>query len=186
MLISPEYRQEMERLNGAGSFGSAGRTFGIIVSSIIQKAGITHLLDYGCGSKMMLRNAIKDPPPGFVYQGYDPGVPKLSGDPAPAEMVVACDCLEHVEPDCLDDVLDHLEDLTEAILFASIATGPAAKKLSDCRNAHLITQPMQWWLPKFWERFELQTAQISQPGQFFIVANRQGLNVEDGYFEATT
>jgi hypothetical protein len=134
---------------------------------------------------MLLRNVIKEPPPGFVYQGYDPGVPKLSGEPVPAELVVACDVMEHIEPDCLSDVLDHLEELTEVILFASISTEPADKTLSDGRNAHLITQPMQWWMPKFWERFDLQTVQMSQPGQFFIVANRQGLKVEDGPFMGT-
>lgn len=101
-------------------------------------------------------------------------------------MVACIDVLEHVEPAHLSDVLDHLEELTELILFASIATGPAAKKLSDGRNAHLIQQPMEFWLPKLWERFDIQTVQVSQPGQFFVIANRQGLEVSNGHDAETT
>ena len=181
MLISPEYRKEMESLNAEESFGSAGRVYAQLINHIIQKAAITHLLDYGCGSRMLLRDAIDSPPNGFKYQAYDPGVPKLSGDPVPAEMVVACDVLEHVEPAYIIDVLDHLEELTEVILFASIATGPARKTLSDGRNAHLIKQPMEYWLPKIWERFDIQTVQVSQPGHFFVVAHRQGLELDGNY-----
>ena len=176
MLISPDYQKEMERLNEGRIFGSAGQTFGVLISKIIQKVGITHLLDYGCG-KMLLRDAIKNPPEGFMYQAYDPGVPKLADPPAPAELVACLDVLEHIEPDCLEDVLDHLEELTELILFASISTSLAEKKLSDGRNAHLIVQPMEWWLPKIWDRFDIQTVQVVNQNQFFIVANRQGLEI---------
>ena len=128
---------------------------------------------------MLLRDVIKNPPEGFMYQAYDPGVPKLADPPVPAEMVVCLDVLEHIEPDCLEDVLDHLEELTELILFASINTSLADKKLSDGRNAHLIVQPMEWWLPKIWDRFDIQTVQVVNQNQFFIVANRQGLEIAD-------
>ena len=178
MLISPDYRKEMERLNEARTFGSAGRTFGLMVSEIVRKAGITHLLDYGCG-KMLLRDVIKNPPEGFMYQAYDPGIPDLADPPSPAEMVVCLDVLEHVEPDCVEEVLDHLEDLTQLILFATVCTGPAVKKLSDGRNAHLIQQPLEWWLPKIMERFDIQTVQMHRHNQFFVVANRAGLEITD-------
>lgn len=177
MLISTDYRKEMERLNEGRIFGSAGNTFAPLINEIIQKAGITHLLDYGCG-KMLLRNEIKNPPPDFKYQAYDPGVPRLASPPSPAELVVCLDVLEHVEPDCIEDVLDHLEELTEVILFASVCTGPAVKKLSDGRNAHLIQQPLEWWLPKIMDRFDLQTVQMHRPNQFFVIANRQGLEID--------
>jgi len=32
--------------------------------------------------------------------------------------------------------------------FLVIATRPAAKKLADGRNAHLIVEPASWWLPR--------------------------------------
>ena len=67
-------------------------------------------------------------------QCYDPGVPEYADKPSPAEFVFCCDVLEHIEPEYLDDVLDHLEELTEKILFATVHTGPAGKILSDGRN----------------------------------------------------
>ena len=96
----------------------------------------------------------------------------------PAELVACCDVLEHIEPECLDDVLDHLEELTEVVLFASIHTGPASKKLDDGRNAHLIQQPMEWWLPKLWERFTLQTVQSEGPTGFWVIAQNRNIPVE--------
>lgn len=115
---------------------------------------IDHLLDYGAGHNLSLRENLK-PERNIKYQAYDPGVPELADDPVPAEMVVCIDVLEHIEPECLEDVLDHLEELTEKVLFATIHTGPAGKKLPDGRNAHLIQKAYDWWLPKFVERFVL-------------------------------
>ena len=60
------------------------------------------------------------------------------------------------ESECLDAVLDHLAELTEQVGFFTIHTGPAGKVLPDGRNAHLIQQPPEWWLPKIQERFELK------------------------------
>ena len=83
-------------------------------------------------------------------------------------MVACIDVLEHIEPLYLDSVLDDLKRLAEGIAFLSVHTGPAIKVLSDGRNAHLIQQPMEWWLPKIWERFDIQTVQIMDNG-FFVI-----------------
>jgi len=122
---------------------------------MIDLMGIDHLLDYGCGHNLSLQKNLK-PEKEFKYQCYDPGVAEYADDPIPAEFVACIDVLEHIEPACLEDVLDHLESLTEKVLFATIHIGPAAKKLPDGRNAHLIQRPAKWWLPKLMDRFELQ------------------------------
>jgi hypothetical protein len=85
-------------------------------------------------------------------------------------MVTCIDVLEHIEPDCLDNVLDDLERLAEVLVFLTIHTGPAAKVLSDGRNAHLTQQPIEWWLPKIWNRFDLHTVQVTSEHQFHVVA----------------
>lgn len=122
---------------------------------MIDLMAVDHLLDYGCGHNLSLRENLK-PVKEFRYQAYDPGVPEYADDPVPAEMVVCIDVLEHIEPECLEDVLDHLESLTERVLFCTVHTGPAGKVLPDGRNAHLIQKPSEWWLPKFMDRFILQ------------------------------
>lgn len=148
-----------------------------MVSQIIDKLEINHLLDYGCGSNLSLTKTLK-PERDFRYQAYDIGVPEYSGDPIPAEMVTCIDVLEHIEPEYLDNVLDHLEELTEVVLFASVHMGPAGKTLSDGRNAHLTQEPLEWWLPKFMERFSIQTVQVVSPVEFFVIANNTTLALD--------
>lgn len=102
-------------------------------------------------------------------QCYDPGVPEYAELPKPSEMVVCIDVLEHIEPDCIDDVLDHLAELTERILFATVCMRPAAKKLRDGRNAHLIQKPPEWWLPRFMERFLLKGYNLRSAHDFEVI-----------------
>lgn len=177
MLYSPEYQKQQEKLHAKGNYGVTAKKYGQLVSGIIDKLQISHLLDYGCGSNLSLRETLK-PQREIKYQAYDPGVPRFSDAPVPAEMVTCIDVLEHIEPDYLEDVLDHLEQLTEVVLFASIHTGPAGKVLDDGRNAHLIQKPMEFWLPKIWERFAIQTVQVTGPHEFFVIANNRALEIE--------
>ena len=124
---------------------------------------VNHLLDYGCGHNRSLMETFK-PQRECRVQCYDPGVPEYADPPTPAQMVVCIDVLEHIEPQLLDNVLDHLEELTEEVLFATVHTGPAAKKLPDGRNAHLIQKPPEWWLPKIMERFTLKGYNLRKEG----------------------
>ena len=140
-----------------------------MVGQIIDSMELNSLLDYGCGRRLSLQKNLRPNRP-FKYQAYDPGVPEYSGDPTPSELVCCIDVLEHIEPECLTDVLDHLEELTEVVLFATVHTGPAGKNLPDGRNAHLIQQPMEWWLPKFHERFELHSVQRRGSQGFEVIA----------------
>ena len=89
----------------------------MVINHLLEQHNITHLLDYGCGKKLILKQHLK-PTDGFRYQAYDPGVKRFASDPVPAELVVACDVLEHIEPQCIDDVLDHIEELTEIFFYA--------------------------------------------------------------------
>lgn len=90
-------------------------------------------------------------------------------------MVACIDVLEHIEPDCLEAVLDDLRRLTEGVLFASVHTGPAFKTLSDGRNAHLTQQSAGWWLPKFCERFDLQSFQMTHEQGFYVIGYAKSL-----------
>jgi len=168
-LISSDYQREQEQLHESGVYGTASIIYAPLISGIIKRMEVTHLLDYGCGSQANLAKHLKVPHK-IRYQAYDPGVPRFAKAPLPAQMVACIDVLEHIEPDYLESVLNDLCRVTEAILFASIDTAPAMKVLSDGRNAHLIQQPMSFWLPKLWDRWELQTVQASSEHSFFVVA----------------
>jgi hypothetical protein len=141
---------------------------------------VSHLLDYGCGSLLNLPKHLKVKQK-LTYQAYDPAVPKFSKPAVPAEMVACIDVLEHIEPDKLDNVLDDLVRLTEGIVFLTVCTVAAMKTLPDGRNAHLIQEPVQWWLPKLWNRWNLQTVQQTSECNFiFIGTARTHLEALDG------
>jgi hypothetical protein len=55
------------------------------------------------------------------------------------------------------------------IAFITIHTGPAMKTLPDGRNAHLTQQPMEWWLPKLWSRWDIQTVQVAHENGFYAI-----------------
>lgn len=177
MHCSPEYQKQQQELHAKGNYGVTAKKYGALISQLIDKLEINHILDYGCGSNLSLTETLK-PQRNVKYQAYDIGVPEYADDPIPAEMVACIDVLEHIEPEHLEGVLDHLEELTEVVLFASVHMGPAGKTLSDGRNAHLIQESPSWWLPKFMERFELQTYQRVSPVEFFIIAHNASLDIE--------
>lgn len=169
-LISPEYQEQQRQMHEMYEYGVASKKYAPLVTEIINRLEIAHLLDYGCGKHTNLLKSIK-PDHKVTYQGYDPGVPDMAGAPVPADMVCCIDVLEHIEPELLDNVLDHLASLTEAVAFITVHTGPAGKLLPDGRNAHINQQPMDWWLPKLLERFELQTVQATGPQAFHVIAH---------------
>ena len=159
-LISESYKVQQEYLHDTTEYGTMAQHYGPLVSQIVEKLEITHLLDYGCSRRMSLLKTLKVKGK-LTYQGYDPcaGVPELATAPIPAQMVCCIDVLEHIEPEFLDNVLNHLAQLTEVVAFLSIHTGPASKVLPDGRNAHLTQEPIEWWLPKLTSRWDIQTLQ---------------------------
>lgn len=138
-----------------------GAEYGELVSELVQAAKAETLLDYGCGSKRSLAKALNCD---VLYQGYDPGVEAFAKDPDPADLVACIDVLEHIEPECLDDVLKHLASKVKRLAFVTIHTGPAVKVLSDGRNAHLIQETEAFWLPKLLEHFRLIKFQVRKHG----------------------
>ena len=168
--ISPEYAAAQKQMHETYNYGTASIKYASLVTEIINRLEIAHVLDYGCGKSMNLAKHIK-PDHKIKYQGYDPGWPDFASAPVPADMVCCIDVLEHIEPDLLDNVLDHLASLTEAVAFLTVHTGPAGKLLPDGRNAHLIQEPMEWWLPKIVERFDVQTVQKTNVNAFHVIAH---------------
>lgn len=185
MLISDHYREQQSALHDTGTYGAMGETpYGAIVADIINRLEIAHVLDYGCGSRLSLAGALKGKVRhGFKYQAYDPAVEKYASPPVPAEFVVCLDVLEHIEEDCIDEVLDHLESLTQAVGLFSIDCGPAKKLLPDGRNAHVLQRPPEWWLPRFMCRFDVQTFQVVYRDdfttKFYVVVHAKPRLIED-------
>jgi len=153
-LISDTYRTLNRRLHQGGKFGRHGDDWAADVCRLAEAQGLSDVLDYGCGQGMLAKE-VGRLRPGLPVREYDPAIAGKDALPSPADLVVCTDVLEHIEPELLDNVLDHLQTLSRSFLFAVIATRPAKKVLEDGRNAHLIVQPEGWWRPRLAQRFHI-------------------------------
>lgn len=147
MLISESYREQNRLLHSSGSFGFKGYHYAKEILPLCDALRTRDVLDYGCGQRSLEREL------GFPIRNYDPAIEGLSDPPQPADVVACTDVLEHIEPDCLDAVLDDLHRVTKIVGFYIIDTRPAVKTLPDGRNAHLIVEDGNWWFPKFHKRW---------------------------------
>lgn len=172
-LISDEYRELNRELHARNPhYGVSGVKWAGRVAEIAKWLNASSVLDYGCG-KGTLGAAISH----LLVMGYDPAIEGLDAVPDPADLVVCGDVLEHVEPECLDAVLDDLVRCTIKGIFLTVATRPAKKTLADGRNAHLIQQSVEWWLPKIMKRWDVQVFQ-NTGGEFAAYALKKTRNGE--------
>lgn len=134
-------------------YGVSGMRYADNVLQMAQKMGTRDILDYGCG-KATLQKSIP-----FPIQNYDPFIDEYSRRPNPADLVVCTDVLEHIELDCLKDVLEDIHALAKQAVFFQIATRAASKFLPDGRNAHLIQEQGNWWLGRLMYYFDIRQFQ---------------------------
>lgn len=176
MLISENYRQLNKDLHAGGSYGQRGDRWAEAVQVLLDRYQPSTILDYGCGAGALGR-ALNRP-----IGEYDPAIEGKDGPPAPADMVVCTDVLEHIEPECLDDVLDDLRSVTRKQLFAVISTRPAAKKLVDGRNAHLIIEPWPWWEARIRPRFDILELSVDPEETRAVLAPRTLMSKMRSFF----
>ena len=173
-LISEEYRALQEALHRNPDYGMASVGYAPIVAETMKRLGVIELLDYGAG-KGRLGAALKDYFSRLTVHHYDPAIAEWARAPRGCAFVACIDVLEHIEPECLDSVLDDLKRVVLAHAMFTVHTGPAVKTLADGRNAHLIQRPARWWLPKFLERWELLAFNKAADG-FWVIVRRQDQN----------
>ena len=175
-LISKRYRDMNALLHAqSDTYGTSGHKWGNQCADLAMKLKATDVLDYGCGkgtfTEAFERAWEKVAPdvktPKVWY--YDPALPGIHHQPAPRDLVVCTDVLEHIEPECLDAVLDDLKRVTKMVCFAVIATRPAKKMLSDGRNAHLIIQTHEWWHSELRKRFGMILSTVNaEKGEYVV------------------
>jgi len=156
MLISAEYLKQNKILHERSvEFGASGFRWVDEVVRLVTEHKFETVLDYGAG-KGLLRKGVMSRLPNLTFQNYDPAIPRWSADPKPADLLVCTDVVEHIEPERLQDVLDHMARLTLSYCLITGATRPATKKLPDGRNAHLIQENFAWWLEQLSSRFVME------------------------------
>ncbi len=143
-------------------YGQSSLVFAPMVSELIDSNEVSELLDYGAGLSE-LKDNLDTQNPLDVY-AYDPAFDEISALPDPCQMVACLDVLDNVEEGCIDDVLDDLKRVILRIGFFSISTGD-----NGTNEPFKTVRPVEWWLPKILERFELHYFSRIQGGFVVVV-----------------
>lgn len=152
-LITDTYLGQQKAMHAdPRGYGTRGDKWAAYVAGMANEVFATSILDYGCGQGSLGRAMRAS---GWPVTDYDPAIKGKDAPPEPADLVVCTDVLEHVEPDCIDAVLDDLKRVTRKRAFIVVSLVPAGKDLPDGRNAHILLQPREWWAEKLAHRFEL-------------------------------
>lgn len=162
-LVSPYYLNQLTLLHGSRTWGASGYSHANIVATYRRKIGAKTVLDFGCG-RATLKKALLKADRYITSEDiteFDPALSDKNSIPIPADLLVANDVLEHIEPDRLELVLAYIRSLAIKGAYFTICLDPSKVSLPDGRNAHLIVQPKDWWLTKLKEAgFEIVKAQM--------------------------
>lgn len=163
MLITESYRALNQELHQKDlNWGASHPAIVELVAGVIKLTQAKSVLDYGAG-KQLIRQRF-----GPIVRSYDPAIPGIDRTPDPADLVVCLSVLEHIEPECLDAVLNDIKRCTIKATLLVVSCFPSGKILSDGRNAHLIQENMDWWLPHLMKRWSVNTAML-MPGRFWFL-----------------
>ena len=142
-LSSAGYRVQLAKLHSARKWGADGAKHADAARELIKRFAPATILDYGCG-EARLAEALKP----IRVSNYDPGIEAFAKMPKPCDLVICTDVLEHIEPEKLDAVLDHIYRLAGRAAYFVIDMKPANAILADGRNAHLSLHSAGWWFNK--------------------------------------
>lgn len=103
--------------------------------------GASTVLDYGCGAHPKLAASLSRD-----VISYDPGVEGFTEKPSKCDVVACCDVLEHVEPDCIDAVIEHIHSRALKAIFLVVSCQESESKvLPDGSPWHSFVKSQEWW-----------------------------------------
>jgi hypothetical protein len=165
MLLTDEYKTIIEKYHKVNKlWGNGPRAYIPALGKFIYENKVVDLLDYGCGKAKNLQFIFD-----CVKESYDPGVPEYSNDPKVCEHLICMDVLEHIEPNCIGNVLNHINSKFTKKALLSISLLPARDVLPDGRNAHILIKPAEWWVKTLSEHLTLESILFSKGNLLVLV-----------------
>lgn len=141
MRITDAYRDLNLRAHQAmPDYGRNGSRWAEQVRNLMDASESVTVLDYGCG-----KGALAASLPDVSVAEYDPAIQGKDAEPAAADLVVCADVLEHVEPECLPAVLDHLDRLAKKALLVNVTLVTGRRRLPDGTPAHRMVRSAEFW-----------------------------------------
>lgn len=153
-LISQAYCKMNADIYNDSKRSAGGAKHAAIVRQIAPKWETKTILDYGCGQGDF-RKALYSLTIDYEIYEYDPAIKGkdfASGCNYNADLIVCADVLEHVEPDKIDNVMEHIFSLMMKGGYFVISLRETKVFLPDGRNAHILLRPVEWWLEKFMQQ----------------------------------
>jgi hypothetical protein len=130
------------------------------IEALADLHGLRAVIDYGCGAARGISRFSR-----LSVTDYDPAVPGCEAIPAPADMVVSVHALEHVEPESVDAVIEHMRDLALRVLLVVVSCEGSTKVLPDGSPWHSFVRPWDYWLGRLSDFRPVDT--IKEPGKEF-------------------
>jgi len=180
-----EYARLQHSLHDKGGYGVSGQyhipTIFHAVAQLAKRLGPVDVLDYGSahGNTMIAVRHHMWMPPSVTDHCYDPFVFEHAIEPKPADLVICTDVMEHVEPECVYAVLDHISSLTKRIVFFSISMRESKKVMEDGRNAHINIRDAEFWMREIQTRFIMSEAKVNKEKSELLVVAQALSDVKD-------
>lgn len=159
-LISKEYKEKIIAFHKKRSWGGPiSKNVPSIVYKYMALSEANSILDYGAGSGLFKEKMDKQYPNAkFNIHEYEPGIIGKDEDPPVCDATVCLDVLEHVEPNKIDNVLQHIYDKTNKWAYIIVCCIPSGGTFPDGQNLHILQRESNWWLEKFkyeWDMFNI-------------------------------
>jgi len=142
-VISDEYRELNHQLHEKQRFGGSGGKWadamvGLVMLAnsrhFVDKFKISSILDYGSGRGVLAKYMEKR----FAQlnlevsmEDYEPAIPEKAKMPHPVDFVICTDVMEHVEPELVYNVLNHIDELAKKAAFFLISLQESRDILPD-------------------------------------------------------
>lgn len=149
-------------------YGTFGKKWKKGVLSLKERTDSETILDYGAGKQSLAKSF------DFSIQNYDPAVKEISELPSPADLLICTHILEHIEPDLLINILEHIKYLTNKAFLIVVDPGPSNKIMPDGRDSNLIQKSVKEWqeqLKNFFTEFDIiniNRQKFINQGQFVL------------------
>jgi hypothetical protein len=158
-LVSNEYREllEQKHIKDKGFWGGHIDSKIKFIYNYALEYNCNSILDYGAGSSHFINDINRlYPNHSFTINEYEPGRKELAKDPPTSDMTVCLDVLEHIEPEKIDNVLKHIYNKTNKIMYFTICTVLSYSTFPNGQNLHLIIENKDWWMKKLSKYFDFR------------------------------
>lgn len=165
-IASPEHRErQWAHHRRHEPYGTHGYRWAPDVIDLMRETGSSSILDYGAG-KGSLAAALRVADYDLDIREFDPGIPRKSALPEPADLVTCFDALIYVEQNRLEAVLEHIKALARKAVFLNVPFHPEHwQNGPDAGKRWFVGLEPRHWVAMFYGRWPHGKAEMRRPAK---------------------